>query len=63
MDSIAQAPRAYEVRADTLVIANRIELESFLGVLESHFELARDYLAFIARTVLDVQASAREAAR
>jgi CRP-like cAMP-binding protein len=63
MDSIAQASRAYEVRADTLVIASRIELESFLGVLESHFELARDYLAFLSLTVLDLQASAREAAR
>jgi CRP-like cAMP-binding protein len=60
MDAIAQEPRAYEVRADTLVIGNRIELESFLGVLETHFELARDYLAFLARTVLDLQADARE---
>lgn len=63
MDSLAQVSRAYEVRADTLVITNRIHLESFLGVLESHFELARDYLAFMAQTVLDVQASAREAQR
>jgi hypothetical protein len=39
-----------------------IELETFLGVLETHYELARDYLAFLARTVLDVQAQAREAA-
>ena len=61
MDAIAQESRAYEVRAETLVIGNRIELESFLGVLETHFELARDYLAFLARTVLDLQADAREA--
>ncbi|MEY4582250.1 MAG: hypothetical protein RL701_6953, partial [Pseudomonadota bacterium] len=62
MDAIGQQPRVYEALADTLVIANRIELETFLGVLETHYELARDYLAFLARTVLDVQAQAREAA-
>jgi hypothetical protein len=46
--------------ADTLVVANRIELESFLGVLESHIELARDFLGFLATTVLDLQADKRE---
>jgi CRP-like cAMP-binding protein len=61
MDSIAQIPRAYEARCDTLVIGNRIDLETFMGVMESHFELARDYLAFLARSVLDLQADAREA--
>jgi CRP-like cAMP-binding protein len=61
MDAIAQEQRAYEVRADTLVIGSRIELESFLGVMETHFELARDYLSFLSRTVLDLQAAAREA--
>lgn len=62
MEALAQSPRVYGARADTLVIGNRIDLESFLGVFETHFELARDYLAFLARTVLDVQAEAREAA-
>jgi hypothetical protein len=35
------------------VVGNRIELESFLAVMESHFELARDFLSFLARTVLE----------
>jgi CRP-like cAMP-binding protein len=60
MDSLAQVPRTYDVVTDTLVVANRIDLESFLGVLETHIELAREFLGFLARTVLDLQASARE---
>jgi CRP-like cAMP-binding protein len=60
MDSLAKEQRTYDVVTDTLVVANRIELESFLGVLESHSELARDFLAFLASTVLDLQASQRE---
>ena len=60
MDSLAQAARTYDVVTDTLVVANRIELESFLGVLESHIELARDFLGFLATTVLNLQAALRE---
>jgi CRP-like cAMP-binding protein len=60
MDSLAQAQRSYDVVTDTLVVANKIELESFLGVLETHIELARDFLGFLARTVLDLQASQRQ---
>jgi len=61
MDALAQAPRAYEARADTLVVATRVELESCLGVLETHFELARGYMAFLAGAVLEMQAEIREA--
>jgi CRP-like cAMP-binding protein len=61
MDALAQAPRSYDVVTDTLVVANRIELESFLGVFETHSELARDFLAFLARTVLEMQARMRRA--
>jgi len=53
MDAIAQRPHSYSARAETRVIGNRIELESFLAVMESHFELARDFLSFLARTVLE----------
>jgi hypothetical protein len=60
MDSLAQAPRSYDVVTDTLVVANKIELESFLSVLETHIELARDFLGFLAHSVLELQASARE---
>lgn len=60
MDALAQEPRAYEARADTVVIGNRMDVESFMGVMEAYFDLARDYLAFLARTVLEVQAEARE---
>lgn len=54
MDSIAQVPRSFDVVTDTLVVANKIELESFLGVLETHIELARDFLGFLAHTVLEL---------
>jgi signal-transduction protein with cAMP-binding, CBS, and nucleotidyltransferase domain len=60
MDALAQVPRVYEARADTLVIGNRMEVESFMGVMEAYSELSRDYLAFLSRTVLEVQADARE---
>jgi CRP-like cAMP-binding protein len=53
MDAIAQRPRAYEARAVTQVLGERIELEAFLGVLETHVELARDFIAFLAQRVLD----------
>lgn len=53
MDAIAQAPRAFSARAETLVVGNRIDLEAFLGVMESHFDLARDYLALLAQSGLD----------
>jgi CRP-like cAMP-binding protein len=53
MDAIAQRPRAYEARAETQVVGERIELEAFLGVLETHVELARDFIAFLAQRVLD----------
>jgi CRP-like cAMP-binding protein len=60
MDSLAQAPRSFDAVADTLVVTNRVELDEFLGVLETHIELARDFLGFLAHTVLDLQATARE---
>jgi CRP-like cAMP-binding protein len=60
MDALAQVPRAYDVRTDTTVVVTRIELESFLGVLETHAELAREYLAMLSQIVLELQARARE---
>jgi len=53
MDAIAQVPRSYEARAETLVVGNRVDLSSFMGVLEMHYELAREFLAFFALSVLD----------
>jgi CRP-like cAMP-binding protein len=52
MDAIAQRPRSYSARAETAVVGSRIELASFMGVLETHFDLARDFAAFLARAVL-----------
>ncbi|NUO49366.1 MAG: cyclic nucleotide-binding domain-containing protein [Polyangiaceae bacterium] len=53
LDSIARLPRSYEARAATEIVASRIELEGFLGVLETHFDLARDFIAYLAREALD----------
>lgn len=53
MDALAQRPRSYSARAQSVVIGNRMDLSAFLGVLETHFDLARDFLAFLSRTVLD----------
>lgn len=53
MDSLADWPRAYSVRADTDYIAFRTEFESFLTVLETHFLLARGLLRVIAKMLLN----------
>lgn len=53
MDAIAQVPRSYDARAESVVIGNRIDLVAWLGVLEMHHELAREFLAFLALSVLD----------
>jgi CRP-like cAMP-binding protein len=53
MDALAQRPRSFSARAQSEVIGNRIDLSAFLGVLETHFDLARDFLAFLSRAVLD----------
>jgi len=53
LDAIGQLPRSYGARAETEVIGSRIDLEGFLGVLETHFDLAREFVAYLARTALD----------
>jgi CRP-like cAMP-binding protein len=53
MDAIAQLPRSYEARAKTEIVGSRIDLEGFIGVLETHFDLARDFIAYLAKSALD----------
>ena len=55
MDAIGQQPRSFEARAEPRVVASRVELESFLGVLELHHDLAREFLALFARMAMDGQ--------
>lgn len=55
MDAIAQVPRSYDARAESVVIGNRIDLVAWLGVLELHHQLAREFLAFLALSVLEQQ--------
>lgn len=62
MDAIAQQPRSFEARSDTLLVGTRVELESFLGVLEIHFDLARDFVAFLSNAVLELRANRTPAA-
>jgi CRP-like cAMP-binding protein len=57
MDAIAQQPRSFEARSETRLVGTRIELESFLGVLEIHFDLARDFVAFLSSAVLELNAN------
>ena len=61
MDALSQSTRSYDARAQTLLVGHRIQLEAFLGILETHFDLAREYLAFLANSVLEMQAQARAA--
>lgn len=53
MDVIALFPRSYQARAETDVIAYRIELSAYLGILEAHHDLARDSLALFAENALE----------
>jgi CRP-like cAMP-binding protein len=53
MDAIAQLPRSYSAQAQTKLIGNRVDLDAFLGILETHGELARDFVSLLARSVLD----------
>lgn len=53
MDALAQRPRSYDAVAQSVVIGNRIDVSAFLAVLEAHFDLARDFVAFLSRAVLD----------
>jgi CRP-like cAMP-binding protein len=62
MDAIAQEPRSFEARTATSIVGRRIDLESFLGVLEIHFDLARDFVAFVSNAVLEVNAHRMPAA-
>ena len=52
MDVIAQMPRSYEARAETEIVAFRIDLAAFLGIIEAHFDLARDFIAMLAGSTL-----------
>jgi len=53
MDALGNEPRSYEARAETNVIAFQTQLESFLSLLENHFDLARDFIAMLAMAVLE----------
>lgn len=54
MDALARLPRSFEARAETPIIGYRSDLEPFLGILENHFDLARELLAFVVRTMLSL---------
>ena len=53
MDAVGQVKRSYDARAETRVVAYKNQLETLLDVLEMHADLARDFLAVLARAVLD----------
>jgi CRP-like cAMP-binding protein len=52
LDALAGDPRSYSARAETRIVAFRTELEPFLAVLESHFELARSLIALLSKALL-----------
>ena len=53
LDAIGTAPRSYEARAETRVVAYRTQLEAFLAVLETHSDLTREFIARLAMAVLE----------
>jgi len=52
MDALGQVPRSFVARAETRVVGYRTDLEPFLAILENHFELARDLLGIVSRSLL-----------
>lgn len=53
LDCFGQAPRSYEARTDTRIIGYRTELDGFLAILETHFQMARDLIAIISKALLE----------
>ena len=53
MDVWSTQPRVYTARAETPVVAYRIDYEDFLVILEMHGQVGRDILRGMARQYLD----------
>lgn len=56
MDVWGARRRVYEARAETEVIAYRVEFEGFLTLLESHVEVGQEVLRGFARTLIEERA-------
>lgn len=58
LDCFAAQLRSYSARCETPVVADRTNAETFLAVLEAHFEVAMDLIAILARNHLEGALSA-----
>lgn len=54
LDAVAGRPRFFSARAETRVVALQGTAETLVDVLEDNFEMGMDYLALMARWLLDV---------
>jgi CRP-like cAMP-binding protein len=52
MDALGVVPRSYEAVAETPIIAFAVSREALLAVLETHFDLAMDFLAMLSGVVV-----------
>ncbi len=59
MDSLAAQPRSFTATAEADWCGYRIDHEAVLSVLETHFELARDFQAVLVGMIVADQAAAR----
>lgn len=54
-EALAQEPRWYDARAETVACALRLETERIFDVMEDHMELATEMLRALARTTRQLQ--------
>lgn len=58
LDSLAMSPRSFSAVAVKPTMAFRTDLQAWLGVMETHHELARGLLGILASALLDEQRAA-----
>lgn len=57
LEAVAEAPRWYDAATETAVVALQGSEEGLLDLFEDNFEIAMDYLAIIAQTILRILAA------
>jgi CRP-like cAMP-binding protein len=55
--AVGQSPRWHHADSADETLVLRIDLEPFMDILEDHFDLALDYLALLATSLIELQSS------
>ncbi|MEM9192994.1 MAG: cyclic nucleotide-binding domain-containing protein [Myxococcota bacterium] len=55
MDSLSAEPRRFDAVAETVVVADHSNRETFLNVLETHHQLAMEFIALLTQMMMKLQ--------